>query len=197
MIMKISLEMKKVMNNSKGIHKEHSNIDFKGMAILFRIRDLFKSPQIKVEKAEIQQGDYILDYGCGPGSYTISAAEKVGPTGKVYAADIHPLAIKQVKKKALKKGLNNIEPILTDCYTGLEKNTIDKLICFDVMHGIEDKYNLLREFYRVLKPNSLFSFDDHHMNENEIVSLITESKLFELKEKKENLYTFIKLGNLS
>lgn len=171
-----------------------SNIDFRGMSFLFRIRDLFHPPIKKVEKAGIKEGDSILDYGCGPGSYTLAAAEKVGSSGMVFAADIHPLAIKKVESKVNKKNLKNVKTIQTDCKTNLEDNTIDVIICFDVLHGIEDKECIIEEFFRVLKPNSILSFDDHHMKENEIIETFTLNNLFKLKEKKEKQYNFIKIN---
>lgn len=69
------------------------------MSVLFKIRDKFYSPIEKIRKTNIKQGDFVLDYGCGPGSYTVAAAEVVGSNGKVFAADIHPLALVKVKKK--------------------------------------------------------------------------------------------------
>ncbi len=181
------------MNKNKKKQKKQSKIDFKFMAFFFKIRDKFNPPMRKIEKSEIKLYDHVLDYGCGPGSYSIAAAEIVGSTGKVYAADINPLAIKNVSKKALKKGLQNIEVISTDCNTGLVDNSMDIVICFDVFHGIEDKKSVLKEFHRVLKPNSRLSFDDHHLKENEIISLITAQGLFKLEEKKEKIYIFSKI----
>ncbi|MHA1659146.1 MAG: class I SAM-dependent methyltransferase [Promethearchaeota archaeon] len=181
------------MKNDKKKRKKQSKIDFRFMAFFFKIRDKFNPPMIKIEKSEIKLDDHVLDYGCGPGSYSIAAAEIVGPTGKVCAADINPLAIKNVNKKALKKGLQNIEVIPTDCNTGLDDNSMDVVICFDVFHGIEDKKSILREFHRVLKPNSRLSFDDHHMKENELISLITAQGLFKFEEKKEKIYVFSKI----
>ncbi|MFW9773590.1 MAG: class I SAM-dependent methyltransferase [Promethearchaeota archaeon] len=169
------------------------NLDFRGMSFLFRIRDKFHPPLEKVEKAGIKAGNFVLDYGCGPGSYTIVAAEKVGGSGKVFAADIHPLAIEKVEKKAKKKHLNNIETIQTNCKTNIEDNSIDVVICFDVLHGIGDKECILKEFLRVLKPDSILSFDDHHMRENEIIETFTSNNLFELNEKKEKQYNFKKI----
>ncbi|MFX0032035.1 MAG: class I SAM-dependent methyltransferase [Candidatus Hodarchaeota archaeon] len=178
------------MNNKD---KAQSDIGFRGMSFFFRIRDKFYPPIEKVEKAGIKPGDFVLDYGCGPGSYAIAAAEKTGPSGMVFAVDIHPLAIKKVKIKANKKKLDNIDTIQTDCKINLEDNSIDVIICFDVLHGIEDKECILKEFFRLLKPNSILSFDDHHMNENEIIAIITSKNLFKLIEKKDKQYNFIKI----
>jgi len=183
--------MNSQMNNKKK-KKQQSNIDFKFMSFFFKIRDLFKSPMIKIAKSNIKPGDIVLDYGCGPGSFTLAAAKVVGSSGIVYAADINPLAINKVKKNALKKGLTNIETILTENNTGLIDNSIDVVICFDTFHHINDQDSLLKEFYRVLRPKSTLSLDDHHMQEDEIISKITGQGLFELSEEKDEQYLFTK-----
>jgi ubiquinone/menaquinone biosynthesis C-methylase UbiE len=75
------------------IDKPMSNLSFKFMAFFFKFRDLFTSPVKILEQIGIGPGWNVLDYGCGSGSYSILAAQLVRPAGKVYAADIHPLAI--------------------------------------------------------------------------------------------------------
>ncbi len=174
-------------------NKKQSNIDFRFMAFFFNIRDKFHPPIEKIRKANVKQGEIVLDYGCGSGSYTIAALEKIGPNGKVIAVDIHPLALKKVRKRGEKRGYTNIETIQTDCATGLDDGVIDKIICFDVFHAIPNKNDILKEFHRVLKPNSILSFDDHHMNEHEIIDFITSKGLFKLAEKKDEQYNFIKI----
>ena len=174
-------------------NKKQSNIDFRFMSFFFKIRDKFHPPIKKIRKANIKQGEIVLDYGCGSGSYTIAAVEKIGPNGKVIAADIHPLALKKVRKKAGKMGYTNIETIQTDCATGLGDESINVVICFDVLHDIPISNDILKEFHRVLKPNATLSFDDHHMNEDEIIDFITSKGFFKLSEKKDKQYNFIKI----
>jgi ubiquinone/menaquinone biosynthesis C-methylase UbiE len=50
----------------------------------------------------------------------------------------------------------------------------------------------LQEFKRVLKPNAILTVDDHHSEENEIISKIEENGLFKLLDKKDKIYNFIK-----
>ena len=181
----------KMKNNSKLKKQKHqSSIDFKGMAFFFKIRDIFKPPTKKIRNSNIKRGDYVLDYGCGPGSYSFAAAEVVGMEGRIYAADIHPIAIKTVKKKVLKKNIQNITTIQTDCNTKLPDNFIDLVICFDVMHAIADKDKLIKEFHRVLKPDGYLTFDDHHYNDEEIMNIISNGNLFKLEVKKDKIYNF-------
>jgi len=51
-----------------------------------------------LKKVGIKRGDYILDYGCGSGSYTLPLIELVGNEGKIYALDAHPIAIQMIQK---------------------------------------------------------------------------------------------------
>ena len=179
------------MNNKKDSRKQ-SNIDFRFMSFFFKIRDKIRPPSIKIEKARIKSGDIVLDYGCGPGSFSLAAVDVVGPAGKVIAVDVNPLAINKVKEKAAKIGLDNIETIITDCKTDLDTESIDVIICFDVLHDVKDRECILNEFYRLLKLDSRLSVDDHHSKEEEILSLITGNGLFELEEKIGKLYNFKK-----
>lgn len=168
-------------------------ISFKMMSMLFSLRDIVSKPVKKVNKAKIKEGYYVLDYGCGAGSYTISAVKAVGVSGKVYAADIHPLSAKKVQKKALKEGLTNIETITTDCSTGLTDNSIDVILCFDMFHMLNDPYRILKEFHRVLKPDAIFSIDCHHIND--IEAEVAKTGLFKLIEKIDKTYNFTKIIN--
>ncbi|GAH52326.1 unnamed protein product, partial [marine sediment metagenome] len=80
--------------------KPQSNLDFRVMSTWFKFRDFVLPRKNILAEVDIKPGFYILDYGCGPGSYTIVAARLVGESGQVYALDIHPLAIQQVQKIA-------------------------------------------------------------------------------------------------
>ena len=82
-----------------------STFDFKRMALMLSHRDLFFGPGETLAEVDIPPGFQVLDYGCGTGSFTFEAAQRVGSEGKVYALDIHALALEKVPQKALKKGL--------------------------------------------------------------------------------------------
>jgi ubiquinone/menaquinone biosynthesis C-methylase UbiE len=82
-----------------------STFDFKRMALMLSLRDLFSGPRKTLAEVDIQPVFQVLDYGCGTGNFTYEAAQRVGPEGKVYALDIHSLALEKVPQKALKKGL--------------------------------------------------------------------------------------------
>ena len=173
--------------------KSHSRFDFKAMSFFFKIRDFFKDPMDKVSKTDVKKGDYILEYGCGPGSFTIPLAELVGRFGKVYAADIHPLSSEKVQEKAEKHDLHNIETIKTECKTGLEENSIDTVILIDVLHDLEEYEENLKEFHRVLKPHGNLWVDDHHYDLPVIKQKIANTKLFKFIKRVDSLFEFQKI----
>ena len=183
------------MNKTQAKYNIHaqSDLDFKLMSLFFKLRDFFHPPAIKILKSKIKLGDSILDYGCGPGSYSFAALKVIGESGRLFAADINPLALKKVEKKASKRGIENIKMILTYCNTDITDESLDVVICFDVMHNIKEKDTILKEFHRVLKPKSFLLFDDHHLNEDEILSAIADTGLFKLVEKKDKFFNFKKV----
>jgi len=173
--------------------KSESNLGFRLMALSFRIRDFF-SPRVSILKeVGIKQGFHVLDYGCGPGSYILPLAEIVGRSGKIYALDMHPAAIKMVKNLALKKKFTNIETIHSDCETGLLDSSLDVVLLYDTLHDLGDPDRVLQELHRVLKPNGVLSISDHHMKEVEIVSRLTKAGLFKMSTKGKKTYSFVRV----
>lgn len=170
-----------------------TNFNFRVMALLFRLRDFFIPPVKKLNEAGLIPGFRVLDFGCGPGSFSEAAAKQVAPSGKVYALDIHPLAILSIKEKAERKGSRNIEWISSDGDTGLSDASIDVVLLYDVLHEIKDRHGVLSELNRVLKPGGIVSLSDHHMKEKKILWQMTEHKLFDLERKDKKTYTFSKL----
>jgi ubiquinone/menaquinone biosynthesis C-methylase UbiE len=161
---------------------------------MLSLRDLFVSPEEIMGEVDIQPGFHVLDYGCGTGSFTFEAAQRAGPEGKVYALDIHPRALEKVQKGALKKGLANIETVLTSCITQVDAGSIDAVLFYYVLHWLTDPDCVLRELHRVLKPGALLSFRDPYMKEEEILSTITGKGWFRMWGRGEKTYRFIKAG---
>ncbi|MFW9855492.1 MAG: class I SAM-dependent methyltransferase [Candidatus Thorarchaeota archaeon] len=170
-----------------------SNFSFRMMALWFRARDFFSPPTKILSEIDLSPDSSILDYGCGPGSFSIAAAQIVKASGKVYALDIHPLAIEQVKKAAVKNGLQNtITTILSNCTTGLDNETIDVVLFYDVFHALSEQFSVLQELHRILKDRGRLSFSDHHLTEDTILHEISKDGLFQLVKKGNKTYTFAK-----
>ena len=174
--------------------KPMTNIGFRGMSLVLKVRDLF-SPRGKVlEEVGIEPGSTALDYACGPGSYVVDTAELVGQSGKVFALDSQPLAVRKVKRLALKKQLENVEAIQSDCATGLPDGSVDIVLLYDAFHLLDNPDMILEELHRVLKQGGVLSFSDHHMKEDDVAPAVTSGGLFRFSGKGKKTYSFISEG---
>ncbi|MBN1183164.1 MAG: class I SAM-dependent methyltransferase [Bacteroidales bacterium] len=167
--------------------KPMKNITFRMMSFIFRFRDMTFNPATWLEEAGITENMTILDYGCGPGTYTIAAAKMMNNTGSVFGLDIHPLAIKNVKQKAEKFNLKNISTIMPGENTSLPSQSVDIVLLYDVFHMFSNKEGILKEIHRILKPDGKLSFSDHHMKKSRIEDIFGDTNLFSIAEK--NMYT--------
>ncbi len=174
------------------IQKPMNLLNFIVICLILRLRDLFYPPKYVLNDVEIQPGDTVLDFGCGPGSYTIVTAEKVDDTGKVFAIDIHPHALKKVSKAAKKKGLTNIKTIISDCDTGLPSNSVDVILLYYIFNDLENSEKILYELYRVLKPQGILSFSE--FNVKKISPNIEKKGLFRLQKMNEITHSFMKIS---
>jgi ubiquinone/menaquinone biosynthesis C-methylase UbiE len=172
--------------------KPMSSLGFKLMSIMFKVRDLLRPRSDVLREAGIEPGFAVLDFGCGPGGYIAPLIELVGPSGKIYALDIHPLAIHEVKKMAKRKRFENIETIESDCRTGLPDNSVDTVLVYDVFHDLVRPDEVLRELHRVLKADGTLSFSDHHMKEEEVLTRVTGAGTFKFVRKGRKTYSFAK-----
>jgi len=169
-----------------------SSIGFRLMSLAFRIRD-FISPRINVlNEAGIKPGISALDYGCGPGSYIVPLSSVLGTSGEIFALDIHPFAVKSVQNIASKMKLENVKTIQSNCDTGLPDQSIDVVLLYDTYHDLDNPDGVLQEINRILKPEGILSFSDHHMKDEEIRGKIPSKNLFKLLEKNKKTYTFSK-----
>src|SRR5580765_1408001 len=61
----------------------------------------------------ITAGKSVADIGAGSGWFTVRAAKRVGGTGRVYAVDINPEAVRYIDERARKEQLTNVKTVLS------------------------------------------------------------------------------------
>jgi ubiquinone/menaquinone biosynthesis C-methylase UbiE len=169
----------------KNKSKTQFNHDNKLMAII-------RNPYKLLKAAGLKPGLKVLEVGCGPGAFTIPAAEIVGKDGFIYAVDIHPLAIKRVKEKTAERGIRNIKPVLTNASnTGLPDQEIDLVFMFGMPSAAGGMKKVLYEIYRVLKAGGILSFEKSLRSEKRLIADI-EKEGFVFTERKGRILLFNK-----
>jgi ubiquinone/menaquinone biosynthesis C-methylase UbiE len=141
-----------------------SDRNYKLMVATMTVVDvLFSHLEKRVASFGIRPGMTVVDYACGPGRYTVHYSRLVGRPGKVYAVDIHPLAIKSVRHKMEMFGLDNVEPLLADGYScGLPDHLADLVTAIDIIFAIHDRPAFLAELKRIARPGGILIIDDGH-----------------------------------
>jgi ubiquinone/menaquinone biosynthesis C-methylase UbiE len=171
----------------------NNDLMFKLMTLTFKLRDALLPRTTILQEFDLKPGMRVLDFGCGPGSYSLAAAEQVGQNGKVYALDRQPLALQYVRNGALKRGLTNIETIYSDGATHLLDQCIDLIFLFDIFHALDHPEPILAEAQRILKPNGLLCVNDHHLPPRDIITRITLGGRFKLKKQGKHSIQFARI----
>jgi ubiquinone/menaquinone biosynthesis C-methylase UbiE len=161
---------------------ERHDFLFRVMALEFKLRDMFSPRRTLIADIGLKAGAKVLDFGCGPGAYVLPVEDFIGPEGHIYALDAQPMAVQSIQDLIRKKKLANVTSILSDSATGLADNSIDVILLYDILHGLEAPGHILGELHRVLKPQGVLSVNDHHLKNNEIVERVVSSSLFTLKQ---------------
>jgi len=156
---------------------------FRMMSLLFAVRDRLTSPWSVLDRFDIEPGQAVIDYGCGPGSYLRHASELVGPEGRVFAVDIHTLAIKTVLRRIEKQRLSNVTAVLANekgC--SLPDDVADVIYALDMFHMVSEPALFLRELHRMCKPTGLLYIDSGHQSREEARAKVRSSGVWEIRE---------------
>jgi len=120
----------------------------------------------------IKEGQIVLDFGCGEGHYALPAAKLVGEKGKVYAVDKDKQVLDRLMQIIEENNIKNVEVIKKESIIPLENNSLDFILCYDVVHYLKDRKTVYHEFYRVLRPKGIFSlYPKHHKNDHPLSEL--------------------------
>ena len=169
------------MNKAK--LKPIGNFPYRLMIVAYKISSPFCSVQRQINLLNLEKRMIVIDYGCGPGRHTIPVARSIGENGKVYAIDIHPLAISTVEKKAKQYGLRNIEPVLIDSYeTGIDDSSVDLILLIDTLPIIKEPAPLFQEIRRVLKNKGRVYISHSHLSMAKTRRIVEDSGLFKVSE---------------
>ncbi len=112
------------------------------------IRRYVDPPSRVVDLLGLTPAEAVLDFGCGPGFYTIEIATRVWRT---IGVDISNEMLAKARRAASKASVS-VEFLLTDGEgVAIEDESVDLILLNHVFHEIEQPDRVLREFRRILK----------------------------------------------
>jgi len=116
------------------------------------LRHLIHNPG-KILSPYVKQGMAVLDIGCGMGLVSLGMAELVKPGGRVISLDIQPQMLRILKRRARRSDLSHIieTRLIHADRLGLIE-TADFILCFWMVHEIQDPEGFFNELLRIINP---------------------------------------------
>ncbi len=116
---------------------------------------------LPTEFAKIKEGDTVIDLGSGAGNDAFIARRFTGEKGKVLGVDFTEAMVNKARANAEKLALNNVEFRLGDIDDmPVTSNYANVIVSNCVLNLVPNKYKVISEIYRVLKPGGHFSISD-------------------------------------
>jgi ubiquinone/menaquinone biosynthesis C-methylase UbiE len=143
-----------------------------------KIRRWFQNPR-KILEPYISQGMTVMDFGCGPGFFTIDMAEMVGQNGRVFAVDLQDGMLEKLKGKI--QG-TEIEDIIilhkSELETIVLQEKIDFALAFYVLHELPSMDIFFQEVASILKPDGrvLIVEPPFHVSKSEFELTLNKAK---------------------
>ncbi len=108
---------------------------------------------IEKTKNRLKISDNVLDYGCGTGTAAIEIASCVKTVNGI---DISSKMIEAAKEKTVERKVKNIDFTQTTIFDEkLKKGSFDVILCFYLLHLVEDKPKVIQRINELLKPGGL------------------------------------------
>jgi predicted methyltransferase len=113
----------------------------------------------------LKPGSVVADIGAGGGWFSVHAARRVAPNGRVIAEDINPKDIPYIQQRAQREHLPNIEALLgTPDDPKLQPDSLDAALMLKVYHEIAHPVPVLAILRAALKPGARFGIIDRNGN---------------------------------
>jgi ubiquinone/menaquinone biosynthesis C-methylase UbiE len=122
-------------------------------------REKEENPRKMLVALDLKPGMVVADIGAGTGYHTFRIAQKVGPTGKVYAVDIQKEMLDIIRRRMRKDDRKNVEPVLgTETDPKLPAGAVDLILMVDVYHEFSYPFEMTEAMLKALKPGGRLVF---------------------------------------
>lgn len=123
-------------------------------------RRAYLDPERILAAFRLERGWKVADIGTGVGFFALPMARLVGPTGHVYAVDVSPEMLADLRSRLASAGTENVEPLLsTEDRVPVPDRSVDFAFLACVLHELAGA-GTLRECRRVLRPQGILAIVD-------------------------------------
>ena len=140
-------------------------------------REQEENPEGALDALNLKPGMVVADVGAGTGYMSLKLAKRVGSNGKVYAEDVQPEMLDQVRANAAKAKLANVQTVqgsFTDPM--LPRGQMDLILLVDVYHEFSEPQKMLQGIRDALKPDGRLVLLEYR-KEDPNIPILAEHKM--------------------
>jgi predicted methyltransferase len=103
----------------------------------------------------IVAGSHVADIGAGNGAFTLALSKVVGPAGRVFATEIDPGRLEDLRRTVAREAATNVEVVTaTETNSGLPPACCDALLLRRVVHHFTRPEETLATLFRAARPGA-------------------------------------------
>jgi SAM-dependent methyltransferase len=111
-----------------------------------------QDPEVVWNRVGLKPGETVVDIGAGTGYFAVSAARRVGTSGRVYAVDVSRELVELLHERSAEKALPQLIPVRsTPEAIPIDSGLADVLLFANVLHDIPSA--TISEAVRLLRPS--------------------------------------------
>lgn len=118
-----------------------------------------------IEVLRIEPGDRVADVGAGDGRWAVALSPAVGASGRIFATEVDPNDLKQIRSRVEREGVGNVTVVEGDQNdTGLPDACCDAILLRRVYHHFQNPRRMQRELRAALRGDGrllVIDFDTH------------------------------------
>ena len=99
----------------------------------------------------ISAGARVADVGAGSGFFAVRLARAVGAGGRVFAVDVNPTAVRDLKERVAREALANVDVIAGDPADPHLPGSLDAVLIVNAYHEMADPQRMLDKIRQSLK----------------------------------------------
>jgi ubiquinone/menaquinone biosynthesis C-methylase UbiE len=123
-------------------------------------RSEWQDPVAILRTLGLESGMSMADVGCGPGFFSLPAADLVGNAGRVYAIDMEETMLWALQERLLQKNVQRVLPVLSrEDLIPLSSGSVDRALLVNVLHELDGEATL-SEVWRLLRGDGRFGVVD-------------------------------------
>ena len=118
-----------------------------------------------LDRIGLRPSTTVLEIGPGVGTFTVPAAQRIRPGGKLVAVDIQLGMIRKLDRRLQEAHATNVAACLADaCDLPLRAKSVDHVFLIAALPEIPDRDRALAEIHRVLKPTGVLSISEDFLD---------------------------------